>query len=391
VSGGAAATGGALYGAGTAEQGNRGEGAKQGAILAGSIGAALPVAGATIAGVGSALTPKIDEGLIGIAEIAKKYNIPLSVDQISSSAPMKTLQKVSQEIPFSSVGAFKEKQVQAFNSALAKTIGVTSNKITPEVMDEAFKKVGLQFDSLGKGKTFPITDTFKNQIDEIIADAKVTAKKDSIDNFNKGLERVYFNMNKDGTISGERLSLLRQEMNKLSRKASDPDTQELLKDLEGAIVDLMTAGDDVAKGVLSDAKMKYKNLIVLEPIAQKSVGGNINPTLLANRVARIYDRQYTRGKAGEIGELARVGKELLPTLGGSDTTQKLALLGGIGTGYIAPVTTASVVGGNRLMQKSLMQNQNLIEKIINKGKDLKQLESNQPLRITVRPNDKLGK
>lgn len=377
VGGATGAAGGAAYGAGTATEGQRAEGARQGAVFGGAVGAALPVAGAAASGAISAVAPKVDEGLQAVAELAQKYKIPVSVDQLTASKPIKTMQKVSQELPFSGVGGFRDTQLSAFNRALGKTIGVESDKITPEVMDKAFVEVGKQFDSLGKGKTFQIPETFKSQIDEIMQDAQITAKKDAIENFNKGLERIYANVADDGTISGERLSLLRQEMNRLSRKASDPDTQELLKDLEGAVIDIMTAGDDVAKGVLSDAKQKYKNLIVLEPIAQKQVGGNISPTLLANRVAKVYGRQYTRGKAGEIGDLARVGKELLPELGGSDTTQKLTAIGAIGTGIIEPTTTAAVIGGNRAMQKLLNQNQKLVDKIINKGK-AKQLNPAAP-------------
>lgn len=364
---GVGAASGAAFGAGSTT-GDMGEAAKSGALYGLAGGAAVPVIGAAVSGAASALTPKLAEGMQGVAELAQKYDIPLSIPQISQNKPVQTLQKVSQEIPFSGIGSFREKQMGAFNKSLLKTIGVDGSKITPEVMDEAFTKVGKQFDSLGKGKTFNIPETFKSQIDEILQDAQITAKKDAIDNFNKGLQRVYDNVAPDGTISGERLSFLRQELNKLSRKASDPDTQELLKDLEGAVIDIMTFGDDAAKGVLSDAKQKYKNLLVLEPIAQKAVKGNISPSLLANRVAKIYGRQYTRGKAGEIGDLARIGKELLPELGGSDTTQKYAMIGAIGTGIIEPTTTAAVIGGNAVVQRGILQNQKLVNKIINKGK-----------------------
>lgn len=366
VGGATGAVGGAAYGFGTATEGQRAEGARQGAMFGGAVGAALPVAGAAASGAISAVAPKVDEGLQPVAELAQKYNIRIGVDQLTTNKPIKTVQKLSREVPLSGAGRFRGEQIGDWQQAILKTVGIDSRSITPEVMDKAFEQVGKQFDSLGKGKKFPIPETFKQQVDEILQDAQITAKKDAIENFHKGLERIYSNIGDDGLISGERLSLMRQELNKLSRKASDPDTQELLKDLEGAVIDIMTAGDDVAKGVLSDAKQKYKNLIVIEPIAQKAEGGQISPPLLANRVAKVYGRQYTRGKAGEIGDLARVGKELLPELGGSDTTQKMAALGT--ALYFEPVTAATVVTGNRAYQKLLNQNQALVNKIINKGK-----------------------
>ncbi len=375
---GVGAATGAAFGAGSTT-GDMGEAAKSGALYGAAGGAAVPVIGAAVSGAASALTPKLAEGMQGVAELAQKYDIPVSIPQISQNKPVQTLQKVSQEIPFSGVEAFREKQLEAFNRSLLKTVGVNATKVTPEIMDEAFTRVGKQFDSLGKGKIFKIEQSFKDQVSEILKDAEITAKKDAIDNFNKGLQRIYDNVAPDGTISGERLSFLRQELNKLSRKASDPDTQELLKDLEGSVIDVMTAGDDVAKGVLSDAKQKYKNLIVIEPIAQKAVGGNISPSLLANRVAKVYGRQYTRGKAGDVGDIARIGKELLPELGGSDTAQKLIQAGAVGgaiTGLAtAPAATigaaasvAPVIVANRATQKLILQNQKLVDKIINKGK-----------------------
>jgi len=362
------AASGGLYGAGAADAGERINAAKSGAAIGGAIGAAVPAAGAALgAGVGAVL-PKADEGLLEVGKLAQKYKIPVSVDELTSSRAVKNVQKISQELPLSGQAKFRDKQMEAFNRAITKSFGVDANRITPEVMDKAFKQVGAEFDNLGKGKTFVLDNNFSDNVAAILDDAAINSTDDAVKNFKKGLDRVYKNANPDGTISGEKLSFLRSNINGLARKANNPDTVELLKDLENAVIDVMTAGDDVAKEALSQAKYKYKNLLAIEPLAQKAKGGNISPTQLANRVSRIYGRQYTRGKAGELGDLARIGSELLPELGGSDTAQKLGYMAGtIGAGALDMGATAAGLGINRAGQALINRNPALVNKMIEKG------------------------
>lgn len=310
--------------------------------------------------------PVINEGLLDTAELALKYKIPLSLDEISSSRPLKNIQKISQEAPLSGQAAFREEQMSAWNRSLLKTIGIEGDKFTPKAMNEAFDRAGLEFDKLGAGKTFNLNDIFRPRTNEILVEAEQTATKDAIKNFNNRVKKILSNADNAGNIPGEKIALLRAETNKLARKTNNPDTQGLLHDLENAIIDTMTAGDDAASGAFSAAKQRYKNLIVLEPLATKAKGGNFSPSLLQQRVARIYGRQFTRGKAGEIGELARIGHELLPELGGSDTTQKSGYLLGLGGMMAAPLTTTSLLGVNRLYQETVNRNQSFVRKAISR-------------------------
>lgn len=373
----AAPAAGAYY-AGEAAPGEMGEQFVKGAKMGAAVGAALPVAGAALGGGAALLTPKIDEGLVSVGKLAQKYKIPVSLPALTSSEPIKNFQKISQTIPFSGEAKFRNRQMDAFNRALTKSFGYESHKITPEVMDAAFNKVGGEFDKLGRGKTFT-TAPFQNSIDDILSDASVYTQ-DALDAFAKEVEKVRTNFTPDGLVSGERLGQIRTRLNRLARKTNDQDKAELFKSLENSVIDLMTAGDDVAKAALSDAKRKYKNLLVVEPLANKSIGGNINPTLLANRAEKIYGRAYTTGNAGEIGDLARIGKELLGREGGSDTAPKLLQAGLGGTALTAAINPSigipalGVAGGaaaaNRAIQSGILRNQMLINRAINKADDL---------------------
>lgn len=359
---------GAIYGAGEAKTGEELSGAGLGAGLAAGIGAALPVAGAAIGAGVNALKPNIDDAFREVGLLAQKYNIPVSIDQLSSSRAIKTAQKVSQDLPFSGQAGYRDKQMSAFNRALLKTVGVEADKFSPAVMDKAFTNVGREFDNLGKGKTFQFGDDFLRSLDEIKSEALSIRSKDAVENFDNAVKYVLSNSDGQRNISGEKLGTLRSSINKLARKTNNLDTKEMLLDLENSLIDVMTYGDDAAKGALSSAKQKYKNLIAIEPLAAKSKGGNISPSLLANRVSNVYKRSYVRGNAGEIGDLARIGNELLPELGGSDTQSKLLYALGAASlpasGFTSLPVTGAALGANRLLQDLVNRNPKLVGKAL---------------------------
>ena len=368
---GAGAALGGLYGAGAAQEGEKLRGAGEGAISGGLVGGAIPAAGAAIRGA----IPKADAALKPLVNKAREFKIPLSIDQVTESKAVKTAQKISQEVPFSGQAGFRDKQMKAFNKALFKTVGEDSDKFTPMAMDKAFMNVGRKFDKFGAGKVFD-GQKLANAVKEI-ADEDTYATEEARGIFARNAEKLLENI-KDGSIKGETLNQMRSKINAAGRKVKDSDARELLRDLEDAVIEVMADGGDET---LQQAKQQYKNLLVLEPLAAKSKGGDISPTLLANRVNRIYGRSYVRGKAGDIGDLARIGNELLPELGGSDTAQKLITAGAVGGAVSNPTVGAYAalgVAGNRAMQSLVNRNQALVGAMTKQQqKELMQLPPSQ--------------
>lgn len=315
-----------------------------------------------------AIIPKIDDATREVGKLAQKYKIPVTLNELSGSRFSKTVQKVSQELPFSGEEGFRNKQLQAWNREVLKTTGEKGgvSQFTPKTMDRAFNRVGKQFDSFTHGKTFKIDDDFVRGIDEIRQEAKGLHTQDAVSNFTAKAEEVLKEFGETGEITGEKLSKVRANLNEAARKTTVPGTSELFHDLENKIIDLIADSSPEAASELSRAKYHYKNLLVVEPLAQKAVKGNISPQLLAQRAAKIYGRQYTRGNTGAIGDLARVGRELLPSAEGSDTAQKAALMMAVkkvgsigtatGTATVAPLSTASVLGANRAYQSGINRN-----------------------------------
>lgn len=321
----------------------------------------------------SPLIPTVSPDIAPLAARAADFGIPLRLDQVAPSRARNTLQKVSQEIPFSGANAFEETQRAAFNKALAKTIGQDSDKLDPTTIQRFLKDSGGKFDSVLKGRTIPVDDMFSTQLTKIAEDASLTATDDAAKAVYKNIGKLRDDLLK-GTVSGERLAAQRSELLKRQASAQGP-----IKDSIGDIIDAI---DDLAERnlpedaiqTLAQARREYRNFKTIEPLLEKATDGSINPTQLLNRVA---SSKYIKASRNEVGQddlidLARIGKEFLPAKGGSDTVQKAALAGGLSgvTGFSAlanPIATGATLAGNRALQSLYNTSQPAIRAAIAKG------------------------
>jgi hypothetical protein len=188
-----AATGaasGAAYGAGTAQEGERAEGAGAGAALGATVGAAVPAVASAARSVKDAVVPKIDDAIKPLAQRARDFGIPLRADQVAPTRVRKTVQKVSQELPFSGVDKFEDTQRQAFTKAVAKTIGQDSADLGPDIinkfLDDASKKFG---DVLSSGPIKASKD-IAVRLDEITDDASKTLDDNLLPSVRRTVEEV---------------------------------------------------------------------------------------------------------------------------------------------------------------------------------------------------------
>lgn len=373
---GAATTGAYGFGSGEGGAGKRLDEAKSVAILGASVGGGLPLATTGLGAVGLALTPKIDEGFKEVGKLARKYNIPLSLDQLTSSRTLKTAQKVSQDLPFSGQSNFQDLQRTRWQSEVIRTFGEEGERFTPELADKAFARLGEQFNALGKGKVVPVGNFANNVSKNVIESGKeLGAAPQAIEGVQAYIKRSILPMIKKGDIEGEALNKIRAEVNELARNTPNLDSAMLYRDLENEIIDALTEGSGKAAEAFTKTKFQYKNLLAAEPLFTKGQGGVVNPTLLNDRVKKIYGRAYTKGQAGDLGELARVGRELLPALGGSDTFAKSAyglgaltgggaVAGASGTFLPAAATVGVTLAGNRAFQSFFNRNQKLIDRLL---------------------------
>lgn len=153
-------------------------------------------------------------------------------------------------------------------------------------------------------------------------------------------------------------------------------------DLESAVVDIIGQGDKSVKTALKDVKYKYKNLKTVQRIALKDqVDGNIRPDLLTGAVkTKFGEDAFAKGKAGDLGEIARVGqliKDKIPNSGTSQRTMARNILTGNigatlpvalmtgGASVIPQLATSGIaMGANRFLQS---RNSSLLDDVLKKN------------------------
>jgi GH24 family phage-related lysozyme (muramidase) len=342
----------------------------QGAVTGATIGAVAPVA---LAGIGKGLqaaAPRIDQEVAKLASRAKDFGIPLSMTQVAPSRVKNTLQKVTQELPFSGADQFAEKQIDSWNKAVAKTIGVDAERLTPDAVNEFLDKASTGFNSVLKGKTITATADDLTAIRNVVAEASDTVSGDALRvvevNARKAIQELGA-----GTVNGQKLANFRSSLVKRVPRM-EPGAKQYVSELIEKIDEVAerSIGPEAAKE-LQGLRRQWRNFKTLEPLLEKSANQPINPASLMQRVATSPFIKANRAETGvdDLVDLAKIGK-LMPQIGGSDTFQKSALVaGGVGA-LVEPTTltvTGSALGASRAYQSLYNQSQRLVNAAVNRS------------------------
>lgn len=327
--------------------------------------------GLSAAGAGKALAKGVTP--FGIAPERKAAIEALEANGVNSlTAGQKTGSEALKQIE-ANVGGNRlmEKiggQKDQFTAATLKSAGIDAKRATPEAIDQAFSRVGNEFDELAKRNTmFADADLVKDLKDVwggytslVNPSARAPIVEKTVRDISEALSA-----NK-GQISGEAYQALRSRLDKAARAAkADPQLSDALFGLRGALDDAMErsiSGDDVA--AWKKARTEYRNLLAIERTVagagEDAALGIISPVRLKNAaIAQGGKRGYARG-SNELGAMAR---NALIAMGDMPAATKSAnflglspsqIVGGIG-GTLAngPVGTAAGIGLGKLADKVL--------------------------------------
>lgn len=405
-----AVSGGAYgFGSGEGDAENRLKGAGEGAIAGGVTGAAIPAAGAAAGAVKDLVFPQASESLIPLAQKAvENYGIPLSRSQVGDSKVAKALASTVEEVPFSGAASFRDKQQNAFNKAVSNTIGEDSDKITPDVVNAAYKNIGKKFDSILAGKQIKVSDDALNQLAAIEDDASRSITGDHFKIVKNNINKFLNDISPDGTISGEKIGSLRSNLSKTLRGTKN-DASLYLHDINDAVMDASVDGFPGDREILNQARRQYKNLKTIEDLAEKSTDGNISPSLLLGRVRQKFS-DFSRGGGGELGDLARIGhaflRDSIPNSGTARRLMSYGALGGAGALTSFPLVAKGVASARGF--NALNTSQKLVKNALNPkaaSQAVGQLAGagkaaiaggaaeqarKEPLSITIHPSDRPG-
>jgi len=341
------------------------------ALKAGMISAAMP-AGFKVAGAaGNGLGNLFFKPNIKNAELAKKaideYGIPLGVADISGSSATKALRSILNDAPFTGgIGANQLEQTQGgFNRAVGKTFGADAEKLTPEVLDAAKKKMGTEFDRLWGRNNLVVDESMMGKISELDAIAAKLPKNEG-QSLKAEINDIMSKMADDGSgnlvINGDVANKFQSYLRRRAESSSGLKTE--LSDLRKTMLDAFkrsVSPDDAA--ALSSNMGQYKSFKTVEPLLNKGeagvagrAAGDVPASLLPSALAQ----NYSRVAGSPLADLSQIGSQFLvnrvPQTGGSARAaiQNSALgaalaYGGMSNPLLAALTIPIAMGANKYL------------------------------------------
>lgn len=361
---------GAAQGFGQGEGGlqNRLANAKTGGLYGAAIGLGTPLA---ISGVTNAVrrvvspvsTSPARQSLVNTLE---REGVDVTAGQATGN---NTLRYAESEIGAQAAQDIAERQGEQFTRAALSRAGVNADRATPDVIDNAFTRIGNQFDSLATRNTLKpdrklqndLVDTWRNYMSVTPPNARVPIVADMMTDINNALKN-------GGSLDGKTYQSLRSRLDRVARGSSDPELANTLRDIRSALDDGMersiAATNPKDLGDWRNARKEYRNMLVLEQAAtgagENAAAGLISPSALRNAtVAKQGRRNYARG-TGDFAELARAGEGVMKPMPQSGTAPRTAIRNmgaalpaflGAGAGGVAgggPGAMAGMVAGAAL-------------------------------------------
>lgn len=326
------------------------------------------VAGALLGGLAPSVGARAISPLPINAERAAAVNnlrnegvTDLTAGQVTGRKPLQYL-----EAERGRGGNLMESQAEQFTESALRRVGENANRATPEVIDNAFNRLGTEFNYLAQNNTARFDRAIAGDLRRVVDDynniVSPPNRTPAVDNFLTEISNVA--VRSGGNIPGEAYQSLRSRMERAARgMGNNPEARNAIRDMREALDDAMErsirrAGrpDDIQ--AWQDARRQYRNLITIERAAtgagEGAAAGLISPAKLREATVNTQGRRnYARG-TGEFADLARSGVQVMSPLPNSGTAGRisaqnlgagaLSLLGGVGGGAYSggdPTMTAA--------------------------------------------------
>jgi len=287
-----------------------------------------------IPSVASASAPLIDPATAQLAKTARDvFGIPVRGGQISQSPTVNYLDSVLKEKPFSGYAANVADQHTAFNQNVAKAIGEDADKLTPDVMDAAKKRLGAQYEDIASKSTINADNQFGSDLHQIASDANTVLAPNERSIIHGQISNVMDKV-QDGQIDGKTYQALIKTGSPLDRatKSNDSNVKYYAGQVKQSLLDAL--GRSVSPDLqsqLQQTNSQYKAMKTIEDLVEKAPTGDISPALLMGAVRKSYPGM-AYGNGGPLADLARVGQQFLKEPPNSGTASRLSAMKLLGLG-----------------------------------------------------------
>lgn len=259
-----------------------------------------------------------------LTSILSREGVDLTAGQKTGSENLRYLES---ELGGSKAAKMMEKQAGQFTAAALKKAGISSNRATPDVIDNAFTGVGKQFDDLAVRNTLVPDVQLSDDLTKIVGEYSDLVGAEAKPVVMKSASNVFDILSNSGQMTGAEFQAASSAIKSSARKVAHPETKIALNDLAHALDDAMersiskTNPQDL--GAFGKVRNQYRNLLVVEQAAtgagQNTAQGFISPSQLRQATLTKHGRRnYAKGK-GDYANLARAGEAMMKPLPNSGT------------------------------------------------------------------------
>ena len=243
-------------------------------------------------------------------------------------------------------------QNEALTRAALKTVGVTADRATPDVLNRAARNIGKVFDDVTDGvDVMPdaANVTRLNEAVETYTQLSAGGTAPAIANIFRETQKAF---RANSTIPASTLKVWRSRLSSLTT-SKDTETRAAAIDALSAVDDMIAgalraAGRETDLARLATARQQYRNLLAVQKAAGAAGAGDgvLTAAQLRNAVASQGRVAYVQGRRGPLADLARAGRVVMDPLPNSGTAQNLSAMGlPMVTQGGAGAYLGSVVGG----------------------------------------------
>jgi hypothetical protein len=270
-----------------------------------------------------------------LVDVLANEGVNLTAGQRTGSKPLQWAESTFGDMPGAGgrPAEMMTNQQEQFTAAALRRAGETAPRATPEVVDNAFTRIGNQFDTIGARNHVQPDQQFVQDLqaarDEYHNLVGPHARAPVIDNT---IADIGNQMQRNGGIlTGEQYNAMTSRLARQARNArADPQLQDTLQGLRDSLDDafertLQRTGNIPDLNALREARNQYRNLLVVEKAAtgagSATAEGLLSPSQLKNAVVQQNRRSYARGQ-GDFADLARAGEAIMRPLPQSGTAPR---------------------------------------------------------------------
>lgn len=356
----------------TAGQLTKGSAAEPYARMAGAL--AAPLAASTAANAARRVITPIQTVASPARQAAiqtlEAEDVPLTAGLRTGSNALRYGESALGDAPFAGGQATQaqERTSEAFTRAVLRRAGENAPRATTDVVNNAFTRIGGEFDRLSANNTLRWDNAADNNLRTVQLRYNQLTPPNSrapiVEDMVNDIRQVQ--RQNGGVIPGDQYQAFRSRLDRDARASlRDPQLSDALFEVRNSLDQAMERSISPADlDAWRTARRQYRNMLVIEKAATAAGSdaalGLISPSAIRNATVGQGRRAYGRGQ-GDFAELARAGEAILKPLPQSGTAPRAlvqaipAVVGAGLAGGLGPAAgAAAAVAAPGLTGRALM-------------------------------------